>query len=78
MNAPEKIYNWLNSQLSIARHGGGINYNGHSYQIDYLDPAQPLVRLDIFKAEAKARTLKAKAARKEQAVRQKQGQGVLV
>lgn len=25
---PERIYNWSDSQLSIARHYGGISYNG--------------------------------------------------
>lgn len=39
----EKIYGWLNTQLSIARHYGGISFNGHSYVIDYSDPQQPLV-----------------------------------
>lgn len=78
MNAPQKIYNWLDTQLSLAQHYGGIAYNGHEYQIDYLDPELPLVRLDIFKAEAKAKTLKAKAARKEQAARQKQEQVALI
>jgi hypothetical protein len=53
--APEKIHNWLNTQLSIARHYGGIYYMGHQYYIDYIDPEQPLVRSDIFSAEAKAR-----------------------
>jgi hypothetical protein len=46
---PEKIYNWLNTQLSIARHYGGINFNGAWYVIDYKDPQQPLVRFDAKK-----------------------------
>lgn len=54
-NAPEKIYNWLDSQLSIARHYGGMSYNGHNYQIDYEADGQPLVRMDVFKAEQKAK-----------------------
>ena len=64
MNAPEKIYNWLDSQLSIARHYGGMSYCGHAYQIDYLDPDQPLVRFDILKAEAKAKAADKKEKRK--------------
>ena len=55
MSAPDKIYDWLNSQLSIARHYGGCNIYGHQYQIDYADPMTPLVRMDIFKAEQKAK-----------------------
>ena len=39
----EKIYGWLNTQLSIARYYGGISLKGHSYVIDYSDPQQPLV-----------------------------------
>ena len=51
MEAPEKIYGWLDSQLSIARFYGGITLHGHSYVIDMADPKQPLVRQDIVKAE---------------------------
>ena len=51
MEAPEKIYGWLDSQLSIARFYGGITFRGHSYVIDMADPKQPLVRQDIVKAE---------------------------
>ena len=47
MNAPEKIYGWMDSQLSIARFYGGINFNGHSYVIDESDPKRPLVRKDL-------------------------------
>lgn len=78
MKAPEKIYNWLDSQLSIARHYGGMNYNGHEYQIDYLDPDQPLVRVDIFKAEVKAKKEAVKTAKREQAEKQKQTQAALI
>ena len=51
MNAPEKIYGWLDSQLSVARFYGGIKFQGHLYVIDMADPKQPLVRQDIVKAE---------------------------
>ena len=51
MNAPDKIYGWLDSQLSIARFYGGITFQGHSYVIDIKDPKQPLVRQDILKSE---------------------------
>ena len=59
--APEKIYGWLYTQMSIARHYGGLTYLNHSYLIDFNDPDQPLVRQDILEAEKKA----AKKAPKE-------------
>ena len=52
-DAPERIYGWLDSQLSIARHYGGITYNGHKYVIDYSDPHEPLVRQDPKKVKRK-------------------------
>ncbi len=51
----ERIYNWQDSQLSIARHYGGININGVKYVIAYEEEGQPLVRFDCLKAEAKAK-----------------------
>jgi hypothetical protein len=48
MKQPEKIYNWLDTQLSIARFYGGINFNGVQYVIDEKDPQQPLVRHDVM------------------------------
>lgn len=33
--APERIYNWLNTQLSIARFYGGCTYNVASYAIAF-------------------------------------------
>lgn len=53
MKAPEKIYGWLDSQLSVARFYGGITFQGHSYVIDMEDPDHPLVRRDVLKAEKK-------------------------
>lgn len=73
MSAPEKIYGWLDSQLSIARHYGGCTFNGHSYLIDYTDPQQPLVRQDVVKADRKTKKAQAKAEKlteAEQAVEQ--------
>jgi hypothetical protein len=48
-NAPERIHHWLNTQLSIARHYGGIRYNGEEYVIAYNEEGQPLVRADLLK-----------------------------
>lgn len=53
--APERIYNWLDSQLSIARHYGGCKYNGADYVIAYREKGQPLVRGDVLKRERKAK-----------------------
>ena len=52
-NAPERIYGWLNTQLSIARHYGGCKYNGHDYCIAPNEAGQPLVRVDVLKRERK-------------------------
>lgn len=59
-NAPERIYGWLNNQMSVARHYGGLKYMGHDYIIAEHEPQQPLVRLDVVKREV----LEAKDARK--------------
>lgn len=74
-DTPEKIYGWLDTQLSIARFYGGCTFNGHNYKIDYSDPEQPLVRQDVVKAEGKAKKAQAKTEKqleKERAVEQTQ------
>lgn len=60
--APERIYNWLNTQLSIARFYGGCDYNGASYAIAWNEEGQPLVRTDVLAKEKKAARKKAKEA----------------
>ena len=50
---PERIYHWLNSQLSIARFAGSISINGATYVVALLEEGQPLVRQDVLVAEAK-------------------------
>jgi hypothetical protein len=50
---PERIYGWLNGHLSIARHYGGCEFNGHKYVIAYDEPDQPLVRWDVLQRERK-------------------------
>jgi hypothetical protein len=52
-NNPERIYDWLNSQLSIARFAGSININGSVYVVAMHEEGQPLVRQDVLAAEAK-------------------------
>jgi hypothetical protein len=45
---------WMNSQLSIARHHGGIRFNGVPYEIDEL--SHDLCRPDVAAARRKAYT----------------------
>ena len=52
-NHPERIYHWLNSQLSIARFAGSITINGVTYVVALHEEGQPLVRQDVLVAEAK-------------------------
>ena len=60
-NAPERIHHWQDSQLSIARFYGGINFNGHRYSIAFSEPGMPLVRQDVLEREAKERKAADKA-----------------
>lgn len=59
---PERIYNWLNTQLSIARHFGGCKYNGADYVIAYDEEGQPLVRSDLLKKPKRGEKEEAAAA----------------
>ena len=52
---PPRIYNWLESQLSIARFAGSITINGTTYIVATHEEGQPLVRQDVLAAEAKAK-----------------------
>ena len=72
--APERIHNWLDSQLSIARFYGGIHFRGASYVIAFNEPGQPLVRKDVLAREAKAR----KAAARAEKARNDKLQGRLI
>ena len=54
-NHPERIYHWLNSQLSIARFAGSISINGATYVVATHEEGQPLVRQDVLAAEATAK-----------------------
>lgn len=51
-NPPERIYNWLDGQLSIARFAGSITINGATYIVAMHEEGQPLVREDVLAAEA--------------------------
>lgn len=52
-DAPERIYGWLNTQMSIARFYGGLTYKGHTYVIAVNEPDQPLVRKDLIKKQSR-------------------------
>lgn len=67
---PERIYGWLNTQMSIAQHYGGLTYQGHDYQIAYNEKDTPLVRVDVLAREAKEAKAAAKAAKVANAVKQ--------
>ena len=54
-DTPDRIYNWLDSQLSIARFAGSININGVTYIVAMHEEGQPLVRQHVLFAEAKAK-----------------------
>ena len=54
-NPPERIYHWLDSQLSIARFAGSITINGVTYVVATHEEGQPLVRQDVLMAEALVR-----------------------
>ena len=54
-NPPPRIYNWLNSQLSIARFAGSITINGVTYVVATHEDGQPLVRQDVLAAEVKVK-----------------------
>ena len=74
MSAPERIHGWQQSQMSIARHYGGLTYQGHDYQIAYGELDTPLVRVDVLEREAK----EAKAAKKAAKLANAQKQGELL
>lgn len=57
-NTPERIYGWMNTQLSIARHYGGITYNGKKYAVAADEEGAPLIRADVLKREKRAKGVK--------------------
>lgn len=50
--APERIYHWQQSQMSIARYYGGLTYQGHHYTIAANEEGTPLVRDDVLARES--------------------------
>ena len=62
---PPRIYNWLDSQLSIARFAGSITINGTVYIVATHEEGQPLVRQDVLMAEAEAEAKAKKEGKKK-------------
>jgi|GEM_PF-4359135 len=56
MSEPRRIYGWLDSHLSIARHSGGCIINGVKYRIAYAEEGEPLV--EVVPKPRKARATK--------------------
>jgi hypothetical protein len=67
MSAPDRIYNWLDSQFSVARFYGGLIYKGERYVIDQKTKGAPLVKASVLAEESKlARELQKKAKGKNE------------
>ena len=77
-SAPDRIWGWRDSQLSIARHYGGCTYQGVSYVIDQVTEGQPLVRMDVITRENKAKVQAAKQARAQAQAEATASQGALL
>lgn len=75
---PERIYGWMNSQMSVARFYGGLEYQNHRYTIAINEPGQPLVRDDVLRREAKAKEAEQKAKRMEEKQRAQAAQKGLI
>ena len=75
---PERIYHWLNSQMSVARFYGGLEYQGYKYRIAEHEEGQPLVRVDVLDREAKASKAVAKAQAKSEKDKWTAAQGALL
>lgn len=75
---PERIYGWLQSQLSIARFYGGIQYMGRQYFISVMEEGTPLVRGDVLQREAREKADRLKVTRKADKLAAQQAQGDLL
>ena len=75
---PERIYGWLDTQMSIARFYGGLTYQEHGYTIALNEDRQPLVRNDVLQRETKERKAAIKAAKIEAKEQSEKAQGELL
>lgn len=77
-SAPERIYHWQHSQLSIARFYGGIQFRGHHYVIAEDEEGQPLVRADVLASERKIRKHRESRERAAEIEKAREAQGDLI
>ena len=70
-NPPPRIYNWLDSQLSIARFAGSISSNGATYIVAPHEEGQPLVRQGVLVAKKKKKGNKYNKKKMEKNTKQK-------
>lgn len=75
---PERIYGWLETQMSIARFYGGLRYKDHQYFIAQDEEGQPLVRGDVLAKDRQAASQAAKEKRKAEKQRTAEAQGGLL
>jgi urease accessory protein UreF len=76
--APERIYNWLDTQMSVARYWGGLTYMGHSYYVAPNEDGSPLVRSDVLEREKREKQAERKAAKQLANLKSQQAQGELL
>jgi hypothetical protein len=69
-DTPERIYNVSKSQLSIARHYGGIKFNGAYYT--YFPEEDMLVREDVLKKDKKQQAAQRRTERMRRVAQQEQ------
>lgn len=74
--SPYLITGVSQSQLSVARHYGGCQYQGQEYV--YVQTTDELVRADVARLVSRLRTAAAKRARTEARERGDQAQGDLL
>lgn len=77
-NAPERIYNWLETQMSLARYWGGLTYMGHSYQVSTTEEGKPLVRVDVLEREKREKQAERSAVKQFAQLQSKKAQGELL
>ena len=76
--APERIFGWLDTQMSVARFYGGLRYMDRQYFIAPDEEGQPLVRGDVLQRENREKAERLKVTRKQDKLAAKQAQGGLL
>jgi hypothetical protein len=76
--APDRIYNWLGTQMSVARYWGGITYMGHSYYVAPNEDGAPLVRADVLERKRREKISEIKEAKQLANLKSQQAQGELL